>query len=72
MPKLVTLTALCPLSHDGKSYGENMQFRATEEEAKRLVKLGQAEVAEDEGRAHKEDAPAPAPATTAAARAASK
>jgi hypothetical protein len=64
--KKTTLTALCALSHEGVMYGENMQFRATEEDAKRLVKAGQAVETPDEGRAHKEEDTAPVSGPAAA------
>ncbi len=57
--KKIILTALGPVSYAGKSYGENMQFTADPDDpaVARLVKSKQAVYAEDEGRAHKEDAP---------------
>lgn len=43
--KKVTLVATTLVSHGGRNYGQGMQFDATEDEAEKLVKGGQATVA---------------------------
>lgn len=66
MEKLITLVAKCLVGYGGERYGVGMQFKATPEEAERLTKSGEAEIAPVKGAkpAPKTEASAATPAPT--------